>query len=124
MREAENLRAVLYLFGIPMVTFPLATGVDLADIIRFASVLVPRLMARRDISKVFALVDFRVSPWYGNQKLLPPEKHKNPAFLLSSHLVVYGVFCCLPRAKYRIFLTFFVRIVSHKTERKVGLRKE
>jgi hypothetical protein len=123
MGEAQHLGAILYLLSVPMVTLPFTTGVDLGDIIRFASVFIPRLMTRRDISKVLALVAFGVSPWYGDQKLLPPEKHKNPVLLLSSHLVVYGVFCCLPRAKYIVFLVFFVRIVSLKTERKVGPKK-
>jgi hypothetical protein len=120
MREAENLRAVLYLLGVPMMTFPLTTSVDLSDIIRFAPMRIPRFMARRDISKVLALVAFRISPWYGNQKLLAPRRHKNPAYLQNSHFVIYGVFYCLPRAKYRIFLVFFVRIVSLKTVRKAG----
>jgi hypothetical protein len=79
---------------------PLAAGVDLGDIIRFTPVHIPRFVTRRHLGEVLAGVDFRVGPWYGNQVSAPQSRqHTNPALLLTSQLVVYGVFAFLSIVK-------------------------
>ena len=120
MREAENLRAVLHARRVALMSSVRTTRVDLGDIVSLASVLIPRFVTWGHVGEVLPLVDFRIGPWYGDQVSAPPSRHKNPAYLLNSHFVVYGVFCCASRAKCLILQQNHINVIPLKTQGKVG----
>jgi hypothetical protein len=122
MREAENLRAILDARSIALVPTPLTSSIDFSNIISFATMLVPQLMTWGDIGQILSFLDLLFVNGYSKQvKALPPRQHKNPVFLPTSQLVVYGVFAFLSTAKCLFLLAFHINVIPLRTGRKVRL---
>jgi hypothetical protein len=124
MREAENLRTVLYPRGVALMPIDLTAGVDLSDIIGLSSMHIPRFVTWRGIGQILIRVASMLWYWYYTQVTRLPRRHKNPASLPNSQLVVYGVFYCLSIAKSLFLLAFHINVIPLKTERKVGLGRK